>query len=209
MPLLRENTALLRAYRRGDARALEAVYRHYVRSLDVHFRVLARTAGLPEFAQKSVTQDLLQEAFIRAFSAPARKAYDGLRDFGPYLKAIARNCFMDLLRKRKCEVALLAEAPSPRLALPMEAEWSFHPQVIATLESYLEGLPPVLKAVYEERFERGLSQEAACESLGLSRSVLRTKETHLRRGLRRALVQRGLFGTPDGPTAATAARSGV
>lgn len=195
MPLLRNDLELLSAFRKGRRRALETVYREYVRPLDVYLRALARHAGVSELGQSSAIQDLLQETFIRAFSAPARQAYDESRDFAPYLKTIARNCFVDALRKRKSEARLvasdLAEAPDH---FPT-ASSVYAPEVLATLEAYVSRLSPELRGVYEERFERGLSQHRACEHLGLSRRTLRTQEAHLRRGLRKALLLAGLLGS--------------
>ena len=192
MPLLRNDPELLSAFRAGERYALERVYRHYVRQLDGYFRGLCRSVSFADFSHPSAVQDLLQETFIRAFSASARDAYDGVRDFLPYLRVIARNCFIDALRKQKSEIPLALEDPCAQLegAAP---EGDFEPEVLATLDTYLRDLAPVLRGVYETRFVFGLSQEVACEKLGLSRRSLRTHEEHLRRGLRRALVFAGLL----------------
>ena len=183
------NPDFLAAFRRGDRREIEMVYRFHMRSLEVYFRLLARRSGARELEQTSVVEDLLQDTFSRAFSTSAREAYDGAREFGPYLKAIARNCFIDLLRKRRRERHVLgAESLDTFEHLPSVEEPQDRRLVVA-LEDYLSGLSPVLKGVYETRFERGLSQAAACESLTLSRRSLRTLEEHLRRGFRKALVR--------------------
>ena len=193
MPLFRDSPQLLLPFREGQPEALETVYRHYVRSVDVYLRALARKATAPELCQPSAVADLLQEVFIRAFSANARLAYDGLREFTPYLNTIARNCFTDALRKRKTELYFRAED------LPLTAEDApgfgddYDPRVVAVLDSYLSQLSAPLRGVYEQRFVRGLSQEAACEILGLSRRSLRTTEDHLRRGLRKALFMAGML----------------
>jgi len=47
--------------------------------------------------------------------------------------------------------------------------------------------------VYEQRFELGVTQEAACKTLGVSRRSLRTLEDRLRRGLRKSLALAGLL----------------
>jgi len=182
---------LLVAFREGRPDALSAVYRHYVRAVDGYLRALARRAGTADLCQPSAIADLLQESFIRAFSANARRAYDGLRDFGPYLNTIARNCFIDALRKRRIEVpldidALYDEPPAGGLA-------DYDPKVVAVLESYLSGLSEPEKRVYEHRFELGCSQEAACAALGMSRRSLRTSEERLRKGLRKALFMAGVL----------------
>jgi DNA-directed RNA polymerase specialized sigma24 family protein len=44
-------------------------------------------------------RELLQEVFIRAFSAKARPAYDGVRPYKSYLATIASNLMIDTRRK--------------------------------------------------------------------------------------------------------------
>jgi RNA polymerase sigma factor (sigma-70 family) len=183
--------ALLVAFREGRPDALSAVYRHYVRSVDGYLRALARRAGMADLCQASAIADLLQEAFIRAFSPSARLAYDGLRDFGPYLNTIARNCFIDALRKRRIEVHLELDELCAEPA-PGELD-DYDPKVVAVLESYLGALSEPEKRVYEHRFVHGRSQEAACAALGMSRRSLRTSEERLRKGLRKALFMAGVL----------------
>jgi RNA polymerase sigma factor (sigma-70 family) len=200
MPLFRNTPQLLVAFREGTPAALENVYRYYVRPLDGYLRALARVVGAPDLSQPSAVADLLQEVFIRAFSTNSRMAYDGLREFAPYLNTIARNCFFDALRKRRKEVLIAPED------LPLTADDAtdqlagYDPKVVAVLDAYLSELPPRLKGIYEQRFERGLSQEAACETLGVSRRTLRTGEEHLRRGLRKALLLAGALDARPGVT---------
>lgn len=192
VPLFQDLPGLLIAFRDGKSEALSTVYRHYVRSVDAYLRALARRAGTPELSQASAVADLLQEVFIRAFSPSARLAYDGLRDFGPYLNTIARNCFIDTLRKRRIEVPLGIEELHSDDATNGGLD-DYDPKVVAVLESYLGQLPDPEKRVYESRFVLGRSQEAACEALGMSRRSLRTAEDRLRKGLRKALFMAGVL----------------
>jgi RNA polymerase sigma-70 factor (ECF subfamily) len=192
MPLFQDVPGLLAAFREGKPEALSTVYRHYVRSVDVYLRALARRAGTPDLCQPSAVADLLQEVFIRAFSPSARMAYDGLRDFGPYLNTIARNCFVDTLRKRRIEVPLGIEDLHVDEATNVGLD-DYDPKVVEVLESYLERLSDPEKRVYEMRFVHGRSQEAACETLGVSRRSLRTAENRLRKGLRKALFMAGVL----------------
>ena len=194
MPLVRNTPQLLLDFRAGKPAALETIYRHYVRGVDIYLRALARSAGSAERAQPSAIADLLQEVFIRAFSSNARMAYDGQRDFAPYLNTIARNCFIDTLRRGKKERLLGLSASAVALEeLPISTQEQYEPVVIAVLESYLSELPAPLRGVYEQRFELGASQEAACDKLGISRRSLRTAEEHLRSGLRKALLLAGVW----------------
>src|SRR6185436_18877538 len=157
-------------------------------------------AGRPELAQASAVADIVQEVFIRAFSPEARAAFDGLREFGPYLTVIAHNCFVDSLRARKREV--LTKPDDLLLAIddrPGDTERLFDPKVLLILTDYLRELPASLKGVYEQRFVLGRSQVQASEALGLSRRALRTGESRLRRGLRQALRRAGISLQELGP----------
>lgn len=194
MPLFRNHPELLLPFREGKRLALEQTYRFYVRGVDRYLCTLARATGAYDLAQPSAVADLLQEVFMKAFSASARQAYDGLREYRPYLNTIARNCFVDALRARGREVL---KAPED---LPLEADEVIQPsdnlgdpKVMAVLRDYLQSLPGSLKGVYEQRFVLGNSQQAACEALGLTRRKLRTGEERLRRGLRKALSTRGVL----------------
>jgi RNA polymerase sigma-70 factor (ECF subfamily) len=193
MPLFRNDPDLLRAFKEGRRAALERVYRTYVGSVDryVHGRALA--AGYPEMAQPSAVADILQEVFIRAFSVGARAAYDGLRDFGPYLTTIAHNCFVDVLRARGREVLVGPEELSLVVDVsPSDDGELADPRVSELLAAYLGGLSAGLASVYEQRFVLGRSQMDAAAALGLSRRKLRTAEGRLRRGLRKALSRAGI-----------------
>jgi RNA polymerase sigma-70 factor, ECF subfamily len=187
-----DQPGLLRAFREGQRSALETVYRAYVVAIDRYLRTLARRTANLELGQTSAIADLLQEVFVRAFSPTGRNGYDGVRDYGPYLITIARNCFIDAARARGREV------PTSPDALPITLEdetgspdW-YEPKTLDALAVYIRDLTPELKAVYEQRFVRGLSQEETSRQLGLSRRGIRTAEQRLRSGLRRALIRAGI-----------------
>jgi RNA polymerase sigma-70 factor (ECF subfamily) len=193
MPILKNDPELLAAYRQGRRDALERVYRYYVRGVERYLRALARSAGKAELAQAGVISDLLQDVFVRAFSDSARRAYDGQREFGPYLATVARNCLIDAQRAHGREL-LLGE---PEIMLQIEASathedrWS-DPKLMSVLTGYVAQLPPALRSLYETRYVQGRSQEEASAILGLSRRALRTGEKQLRVGLRKALVRAGI-----------------
>jgi len=190
--LFREHPELLVAFREGKREALERVYRAYSHSIERYLLALGRPGGAAEVLHASAVADLVQDVFIRAFSADARRSYDGLRDYGGYLSGIARNCFIDALRARSREVLVdpadisfdIDDAPEPE-------DWC-DPRTLAVLESYLGGLAPVLHGVYQERFAHGRSQEETSATLGISRRTVRTCEKELRRGLRKALARAGI-----------------
>src|SRR5581483_3924105 len=191
MSLLRDDPELLVAFREGRRDALERVYRAYVQSVDRLTRALVRAHGRRgEQAQESAAADLLQEVFIRAFSPAARHAYDGQRDFEPYLATIARNCFIDIVRAEQREAQKSLRELSLVVEEPFEdPDAGQDPRVMAVLAAYVAALPRDVAGVYEQRFVRGQSQSETSAVLGVSRRFVRTMEGRLRRGLRRALVR--------------------
>jgi RNA polymerase sigma factor (sigma-70 family) len=193
MTIFRDRPALLVSFRLGERAALELVYRAYVGSIERYLRALARRAGSRDLGQASVIADLVQEVFVRAFSASGRNAYDGVREYAPYLITIARNCFVDVQRSRGRELATnpqelwLALCDVPEVA----PRW-YEPTATAVVSVFVGCLEPHLKDVYEQRFVLGRSQEAASTALGLSRRAIRTAEKRLQVQLRRALFRAGI-----------------
>lgn len=54
--------------------------------------------------------DIVQETFVRAFTEPVRKSYDGVRPFAGYLYVIGHNLLVDRLRVERRRAAKLNEA---------------------------------------------------------------------------------------------------
>ena len=183
---------LLDAFRRGERGALERVYRAYVRALEGYLRALAHAAYAPELSEPSVVADSLQEVFVRAFSPKARAAFDGERPYGPYLRKIAKNFFVDRLRARGVALEEPFDVLPDSSSGPLESAGLSDPRVSEVLSTYLASLPPPLLGVYEQRFALGNSQENSCVALGITRRRLRTNEARLLRGLRRALLTNGI-----------------
>jgi RNA polymerase sigma factor (sigma-70 family) len=194
MTFFRDNPQLVEAFREGRHDVLELVYRAHVRALERYLHTLGRATSGRELLQPSSLADLLQEIFSRAFSPSARQSYDGVREYGPYLNAIARNCFVDALRARGREVLVAREdLPIELDDTATEPDPPRDPRLRALLSTYIEELSPALAAVYEQRFVLGRSQEEVCAAIGLSRRQLRTSEERLRKGLRKALLHAGML----------------
>jgi RNA polymerase sigma factor (sigma-70 family) len=179
-------TALLEAFRRGDRAALEKVYRAHIDAVE---RFLAsRLARARRFSATNLA-DLVQEVFLRAFSQSARKSYDGERDYGPFLITIAKNVFIDWIRRSSREVgdARALEGLVDAAADDPAADELFEPELVEATTSYVEQLSPELRSVHERRFVHAEPQRSAAEALGISRQNLRTLEKKLVDGLRREL----------------------
>jgi RNA polymerase sigma factor (sigma-70 family) len=197
MPIFRGKPDLLREFRAGDRAALELVYRAYVDKVTsvIRFGFKPRdgdcvVSGLRVNAAEIA--DLVQEIFAKAFAGPARDAFDGLREYGPYLYAIARNVLADWRRRAGRELpteATRLQQAGDEAWVPTEDElgpWA-DPATIALVSRYLDGLDEELRRVHRARFVTGLSQRDAAEQLGVGRQTLRTLEGRLREGLKREL----------------------
>jgi len=173
-------------FRRGERAALERIYRSHVAAVERFVRLaLVRTR---RFTGSNLS-DLVQEVFMRAFSANARESYDERREYAPYLVTIARNVVIDWHRRtnrepldpRELDTLLDGSASEPPDAEPFPAEF------VSLATRYVEGLPPQLREVHERRFVLSEPQQQAADALGISRQTLRTLEKKLINGLRREL----------------------
>jgi RNA polymerase sigma factor (sigma-70 family) len=182
---------LLAAFRRGDSAALASVYRTYAVPVERYLKALARRLRyIPCLAGSA---DLHQDTFERAFSVRARNGYDATREFGPYLMTIARNCFMDAVRRGRHEIPNAEMDMIQRIESVPRQESFRDPHVTELLEAYVRGLPGPLRSTFEQRFVFGHSQAIASGELGVTRRNLRTREEHLKSGLRRALQAEGML----------------
>jgi RNA polymerase sigma-70 factor, ECF subfamily len=195
--VLRGRSDLLQRFRDGDRAALEVVYRAYRGNVTAAVRRLVGLHGWTRHdrTRAEVVGDLVQETFLRAFKPRARRSFDGVREYGPYLIAVARNAVIDWARNRGREVPtdcpVIEDLANARAGTPPEN----HPEdplLGAVVERYLEGLDSTLRAVHEIRYQHGLSQRRGAIAMGLSRQSLRTLESRLHDGLRRAIKLHGL-----------------
>jgi len=192
---------LLERFRSGDRKALSTVYRFYAQCVGSYVRrrlLLAGSSaagGLPALAA-----DLVQDVFVRAFTESARLAYDGLRDYGPLLLAIARNAVIDYLRRRveeQLDSRHLERLIDHEMSVQVDdAPWT-DPQTMVFVERYLAALPQREHAVYVQRYAQGRSQMQAADALGLTRQQVRTLEERLRAGLARELARAKLATARD------------
>jgi RNA polymerase sigma-70 factor (ECF subfamily) len=200
MSVFEHDRALLDGFRKGDREALTRVYYHYVDDVAALVRrgFVVAAAGpihVPGARDREAERELTQEVFVRAFAAPARQAYDGLRPYRPYLLRIARNLLVDRARAARHDVPFdeLAEHGAEPAAAAPEVEDVHWQQLRAATQEYVAGLDEELRRFIEARFAQERSQRDAAAQLGLSRRRVRTLEQRAQRGLRRWLRKRGLL----------------
>jgi RNA polymerase sigma-70 factor (ECF subfamily) len=193
---------LLDGFRRGDRAALAEVYSFYVDATGQLLRRGCRLgdgASLPGIRDPQRLRDLLQEVFLKAFGAPARASYDGLRPYRPYLMRIARNLLVDEVRAggrlvpvddpQDEVVELSDEGQSPEESL----EWR---RLNEATREFCAGLDEKSREFIRLRFEEDLSQRDLADRLKVTRRRVRTWEDQIREQLQRFLQERERRGWP-------------
>jgi RNA polymerase sigma factor (sigma-70 family) len=207
MTLLIERRELLERFRKGERRALEEVYRHYVADVATFlqrgfsFTSRDRTLRFTGYAQPFDLDNALQEVFTRAFKESARLGYDGLHSYRNYLFAIARNLVVDEFRNREVAMSPFIEAERQGERAPVpdgeeapaapaltsdgshrpSAEAEFLQQELSQLYAgFIERLEARDRSFFHARFEEQRTQVEAGQACGLSHMQARTLEKKLR-----------------------------
>jgi RNA polymerase sigma-70 factor (ECF subfamily) len=163
----RRERAWVRAAQRGDARALEQLFRHHWPR--------AHRAALLVVGDAAAAEDIAQESFLAAVRALDR--FDRRRPFGPWLHRIVVNRAIDWARARSLRRELAAEqAPEP--PAPERAE-SPHARRLAEA---LSELGPEHRAVVVLRYLLEYTPGEIAALLDLPRGTVNSR---LRRGLDR------------------------
>ena len=168
--------ALALAAAAGDTHAFEALYRRH--SARVHGVVL-RLAGW----QRARAEDLVQEAFLRAWQA--LPGWRGEAAFGTWLHRLAVNVALMDLRARRVRPALDGDDDDALDALPTRDSPGHAAALAIDLERAVATLPPRARAVLVlhdvEGWTHGEIGAALDMATGSSKSQL-----HRARGLLRA-----------------------
>ncbi|MBV1861105.1 MAG: sigma-70 family RNA polymerase sigma factor [Nannocystaceae bacterium] len=190
---LLKDRELLKAFRNGEPKALERVYFEHATALELRLRQgLSRGGTRMGGLRDPDVRDVLQEVFIRAFSASSRSRYDGIRPFGTWLQTIARNFLIDRARRRglpQAEADLLDFVPDDAEGAE---ETLLDVELQAATALFVDGLDPEHRRFVELRFEQEQSQEDVARAMNLTRRRVRTLEKHVRLGLHAFLSERGL-----------------
>jgi RNA polymerase sigma-70 factor (ECF subfamily) len=194
---LHEDRRWMEAFRAGERWALDRVYREHVMDIATMLRrgfSLEGSGPATRFRGYDRELDLesaLQDVFLRAFSDRARLAYDGLRPYGAYLAAIARNVVIDELRRVSRNAARFANE-LPEVGCDAQAPAAVEGEELQRLVAEaVATLPASDREVYEQRFVKGLTQLEAARALGITRIQVRRRENRLKRSLLASLKAAG------------------
>ncbi|HEY4056150.1 MAG TPA: sigma-70 family RNA polymerase sigma factor [Kofleriaceae bacterium] len=189
--LLASDRDLLAAFRRGDAAALERVYRAYV---DAVFRLVAggfvvgaERKYVSGEANRAAQQDLVQEVFVRAFAERARLAYDGLRPYRPFLLRITKNLMIDTSRRTAArredsvvDIDAVIERDAALTAAVPDREWT---ELMAATRDFMATQSAEVRRYVELRFDDERPQLEVAREMGISRRRARTIEDSVQAAL--------------------------
>jgi len=172
MSLPAEDAPVVEAVRRGDARALEDLYRrHAPRIYALLLRMLRESAD---------AEEILQETFVAAWSrageySPSRGSVEA------WLITLARSRAIDRIRNRGARLRLVKQSEQLATAEPPAEE---PPDVHARtrLRKALGALSPEQRRAIELAYWEGLSQSEISQHTG---DPLGTVKTRIRLGLQR------------------------
>ncbi len=185
--IVASDSALVDMVLDGDPRAFEHLFERYGASLRQLY--LQRTGG-----KGDDTDDLIQDIFIKAFLN--LNSYNRSYAFGQWIYTIAKNTFIDYVRKRRDDVSIEGTGGEyvrqPASLTPNPEETIIRTQRQSQLEQYLEMMAPKYRRLIELRFFKDLSYEEISEELGLPMGTIKTQIHRARTQLSDFISQGGI-----------------
>lgn len=174
-PLPDADPQLIHRAQGGDAKAFADLVRHY----EPRLRALAYRL----LEDRDLTDDVLQEAFVRAFKSLRR--FRGDSSFGTWLYRITYNACMDEVRRGRRVIPLMAEAD----AEPIDVRSGPEEAAIERrdLAAAMASLPPDMRAAVMLVDAEGLDYAAASRVLGVPPGTVGSRLNRARAILRVAL----------------------
>ncbi|HEU4754501.1 MAG TPA: sigma-70 family RNA polymerase sigma factor [Armatimonadota bacterium] len=169
---------IVRRVQRGEGKLFAVIFeRHYAR-----LERFCRHLGVPE----ADLEDVLGEAFVRAFSRVHSFDPDNGTRYVSYLYAIARNLATDRMRQRgrMPEMLLLDEAWSePDVDGESPVERVLHQEEIGRIRAALGRLSPSDREIITLSYDRELSCREIMEIMG--KPSITSVTTHLYKAMKR------------------------
>ena len=164
------DAALVEMVLEGDNRAFEHLFNRYGESLRQIY--LVRTGG-----NGDDTNDLIQEIFVKAYLNLS--SYDRRYAFGQWIYTIAKNTFIDYVRKRRDDLSIDNTRGEyirqPVSLTPNPEESIINVQRRRQLEENLEKMPAKYRRLIELRFFKDLSYDEIAEQLALPLGTVKTQ----------------------------------
>ncbi|HUL17133.1 MAG TPA: sigma-70 family RNA polymerase sigma factor [Terriglobales bacterium] len=183
-------TKLIRAGQRGNAEAVETLFRRYQRPL---FQTALRVLGNSEDAE-----DALQDGLLSAYRN--LKRFEGRSQFSTWLTRIVINAALMKRRSAKSRPAISLDEPPREDDLPATEKFADDgpdpEQVYASTElreminENLDELSPLLRSAFVLREVHGYSTGEAARKLGVTENTLKARLWRARHQLAERLGRR-------------------
>ena len=164
----------------GDEKAFEHLFTRYREAIR---QLLQQRAGAADDAD-----DLLQETFVKVYLH--LENYNSQYTFGQWGYTIARNTFIDYVRRRQEELPIDERFSAPASPTPTPEESVIRRQQRDQIESYLTALRPQYRRLIEMRFFEEYTYEEIAEKLQLPMGTVKT-QIHRAREQMCDLIRRG------------------
>lgn len=157
---------LIEACRRNSKKAQLQLYNNYYKAM--------YTVSLNMVKESSLAEDLMQEAFISAFSKLS--SFQGQVSFGAWLKKIVLNKCLDYLKKKKVQFETIDE--DQILAIPdtVESDYLINKQV-DEVKNEIYNLPDGYRTILTLHLLEGFDHIEISQILGISASTSRSQYT--------------------------------
>ena len=164
----------------GDTVAFEHLFNRYRDS--IYQLYVQRTSGRTDDAS-----DLLQETFVKVYLNMQR--YDSRYTFGQWVYTIARNTFIDFVRRRQDDLPIDERFAAPASNAPTPEESVINLQQRSQIEHYLERLAPRYRQLILMRFFEEYSYEEIAAKLSLPLGTVKTQIHRAREQMCRFIAQ--------------------
>jgi RNA polymerase sigma-70 factor, ECF subfamily len=203
--LLVENRRLLDRFRSGESAALTEVFRTYASGvarllrMGFEFSSDGRHCRFHGVRTEFDLEDRLHDVFMRAFSEPARLAYDGINPYATYLRTIAKNLIIDDFRRKEralteYSIELVESAAAPRSESEGDPEREASTTELAGLVASFEtSLSERERTIYRLRFREELEHRDIVARTGISASQVKTSEKRIRMAFFEFMKRHGYF----------------
>ncbi|MEG1621969.1 MAG: RNA polymerase sigma factor [Alistipes sp.] len=163
--IVADDRELVRLVLQGDDCAFEYLFNRYRDAISRLF--VQRIGAVPE------VDDLLQETFIKVYINIYR--YSANYTFGQWVYTIARNTFVDFVRKRQDDMPLDEIFTSPPSNTPNPEERIINLQQRAQIDGYLSQLTPRYRRLIELRFFEEYTYEEIAGKLKIPLGTVKTQ----------------------------------
>ncbi len=167
----------------GDDCAFEYLFNRY---RDAISRLFLQRLGASS-SSPADADDLLQETFIKVYVNLHR--YSPRYTFGQWLYTIARNTFIDYVRRRQEDMPIDERFAAPASNAPTPEESVINLQQRTQIEHYLSLLTPRYRRLFELRFYEECSYEEIAVKLNLPLGTVKTGIHRLREQMCRLITE--------------------